>query len=154
MEITIRNAKTSDFDAIHSLHLELERAELPFDSNLKENCYLDKRCIDRIKKDLNSKYVKYIVAVVHDKIVGFLAGEVLDRWFYKEKVAYLSYLCVDPSFRNNGIAQLLLNKFENMMRDNGVKYVRLNTFTRNKSAIGFYLKNGFDEYSIYYQKEI
>lgn len=88
-----------------------------------------------------------------DKVIGFIDGKVPDdEWWYKNKVAYLNHLCVDEKYRNNNIATTLLNIFEKDSKEKGAKYIRLLAFPKNEPAITFYMKNGFVEYSTYYNK--
>lgn len=49
---------------------------------------------------------------------------------------------------------MLLKQFEEIARQNGAKYVRLLAFHQNIPAISFYKNNGFNEYSIYYNKKL
>ena len=154
MKILIRKASINDFDDIQNLSLQLEEAELPFDSNLKENCNLDDRLIEKTKKNLDDNEKIYLVAEINNKIIGFVDGEILNQWFYKEKVAMLNHICVDKQYRNNGVAQCLLEEFEEITRLKGSKYLRLNAFSQNAPAINFYAKNEFSEYSVIYQKKI
>lgn len=154
MEILIRKASIDDFNSIQKLSLQLEKAEYPFDSNLKKECNLDERLVEKTKKDLNDKEKIYLVAEIDNEIAGFIAGEVLDKWFYKEKVAMLNYICVDKKYQNNGVAQCLLGEFQKIMKLKGSKYLRLNAFSHNEPAINFYEKNDFSEYSVIYQKKL
>ena len=152
----IRRVKKDDFDDILHLQLQLEDAEISFDANLKFHCYETTKGKEKIKKRINDNNNIFFVAVNEEnKIIGFIDGKVPDdEWWYKKKVAYIDYLCVDEKNRNNRVATVLLNEFEKKAKEKGAKYIRLLAFPKNKPAINFYKKNGFSEYSTYYNKQL
>lgn len=154
MNILVRKALLSDFRSIQRLHLEIEREECSFDSNLVCDTFLSEEGIKRLKKDLENKNIYYLVAELDGVVIGFIDGEIQDKYFYKEKIAYIGHLCVDRNYRNKGVAQRLLNEFKVMVRNDGAKFLKLNAFPKNNPAVQFYIKNGFGEYSILYQKEL
>jgi len=154
MNILIRKATICDFDSIQKLNLQIEEAELPFDSNLIEDCILKEKGIQDLKKSIKNKKNTYLVAVIDNEIVGFIDGKILDAWYYKEKVGFLSHLCVDKEYRRCGIGTKLLNEFTEEMKLQGAKFIKLNAFPKNTAAISFYHKYNFLEYSVYYQKEL
>lgn len=154
MKILVRKAEKDDFECIQNLNLEIERVECSFDSNLVCDTYLLKDGIKTLNEDLKNENIYFLVAVVDDKIVGFIDGEIQDKYYYKEKIAYIGHLCVDKNYRNNGIAQKLFDEFVKLVKNKGAIFVKLNAFPKNNPAINFYLKNGFSEYSVLYQRRI
>ncbi len=151
----IRKVLISDFEDILRLQLQLEDTEVVFDNNLVKHCYDTKEGRNKLKKRIRSKSNIFFVMEDDNKIVGFIDGNVPDdEWWYKEKVAYINHLCVDSSYRKKGIAIELMAEFEKVAKELGAKYLRLLAFPDNKPAVSFYKKNGFTEYSIYYNKVI
>lgn len=60
----------------------------------------------------------------------------------------ISYIYVDPEFRNDGLAGLLINEmFERLIKDN-VDTITLEVRSENKIAINFYEKHGFEAVGI------
>lgn len=154
MNVFIRKATIDDFEPIQRLNLQIEEAEISFDSNLLEDCMLKQKGIKLLKKSLKDKKITHFVAIIDNEIVGCIEGEVLDAWYYKEKVGFLSHLCVDKKYRRRGIGTKLLERFTNEMKLQGAKFIKLNAFPKNTAAINFYKKYNFLEYSVYYQKEL
>lgn len=154
MEISIRKATIDDFNSIQRLNLQIEEAELPFDSNLLEDCMLKEKGIQDLKKSIRNRNNTYLVAIIDNEVVGFIDGKILNAWYYKEKVGYLSHLCVDKKYRRCGIGTKLLDQFTEEMKLQGAKYIKLNAFPKNTAAVSFYRKYDFLEYSVYYQKEL
>lgn len=151
----IRKVLISDFEDILRLQLQLEDTEVVFDSNLCEHFYDTEDGRKRLKKRIRSKSNIFFVVEDNGKVIGFIDGNVPDdEWWYKENVAYVDHLCVDSSYRKQGIATKLMIEFEKSVKELGVKDIRLLAFPNNKPAISFYKKNGFSEYSVYYNKRI
>lgn len=154
--MNIRKVDMKDFDDILNLQLQLEDTEMKFDYNLKEKFYETAKGKEKLKNRIdNEKNIFYVVTNENDKVIAFIDGNIPDdEWWYKDTVAYLNHICVDNCYRNRGIARMLLNKFETTAVEKGAKYVRLLAFPQNKPAIFFYQKDGFTEYSVYYNKKL
>lgn len=154
MYYSIRKVKTSDFDEILKLQLELEDVEIEFDNNLKEHCYTLDIGKEKLRNRIKNKNIIFYVALNdQDQIIAFLDGHIPDdEWWYKQPVAYLNHICVSSAYRNIGIGSALLDKFETEVKEKGAKYIRILTFYHNKTAISFYKKHKYNEYSIYYNK--
>lgn len=94
-------------------------------------------------------YTKYYGYVDNDSIVGFLSFDfIYDR-------AEINYIFVEKDYRQQGIATKLLNHMLDIC-NNECKNITLEVKESNKSAIKFYLKNGFIEVARrekYYQDE-
>lgn len=94
-------------------------------------------------------YTKYYGYVDNYSIVGFLSFDfIYDR-------AEINYIFVEKDYRQQGIATILLNYMLDIC-DNECKNITLEVKESNKSAIKFYLKNGFIEVARrekYYQDE-
>lgn len=94
-------------------------------------------------------YTKYYSYIENDLIVGFLSFDLIyDR-------AEINYIFVEKDYRQQGIATKLLNYMLDIC-DNECKNITLEVKESNKSAINFYLKNGFIEVARrekYYQDE-
>lgn len=152
----IRKASIKDFESILKLQIQLDEEEIKYDTNLKTNqCMIDEG-IEALKKRIRKRNNIFFVALdEEDEIVGFIDGMLWeDAWYYNEKVAYLGHICVDKKYRNKGYATMLLNEFEKIVKEKGAKHIRLLAFHENMSAVTFYKKNGFLEYSTYYNKKL
>ena len=94
-------------------------------------------------------YTKYYSYIENDLIVGFLSFDLIyDR-------AEINYIFVEKDYRQQGIATKLLNYMLDIC-DKECKNITLEVKESNKSAIKFYLKNGFIEVARrekYYQDE-
>ncbi len=152
----IRKAEISDFDGILKLQLELEDVEIEFDNNLKRHSYALDDGKEKLKNRIkNENIIFYVVINDKNEIIAFLDGRIPnDEWWYKHTVAYLDHICVNSDYRNIGIGTALLNRFEMEAKEKGAKYIRILTFYNNKTAISFYKKNKYIEYSTYYNKII
>lgn len=152
--MNIRRAVIEDFEGILNLQLQLEETEIQFDDNLREKCYATNKGMDKLKNRIcDEKNIFYVAINRENTIIGFIDGRVPnDEWWYKETVAYLNHICVSKNYRRKGIAIALLQEFEKAVKNKDAKYIRVLAFSQNYPAISFYMKNGFIEYSTYYNK--
>ncbi len=101
---------------------------------------------DAILSDIQSKHV--YLCEVDGKAAGSVRFEVLEQ-----DIAYLSRLAVDPEYQSLGIGGLLLEKVKRECTTLGVRAIALHTASRMRSAVAFYLKNGYYIHSITRDKE-
>ena len=59
------------------------------------------------------------------------------------KELYIDDLCVDSSYRNKGIASLLIDEVIKYAKQNKCTEITLNVYLDNKVALDFYNKKGF-----------
>ena len=151
----IRRATIDDFDSVLELQLQLEDAECVFDSNLVKHFYSTEAGLEKLKKRFENEDVITLVAEEDNKIIGFMDGSIpTNEPWYIEHIAHIGHICVDKDHRRRGIATKLLDTFIDIASSKIFKSVRLNAFPKNKPAISFYTKKGFDVYVSCYSKDL
>jgi ribosomal-protein-alanine N-acetyltransferase len=123
----VRRAKISDLKSLYEIEVECFREEA-FPPSLIRRFLEDSRFIT-------------LVAVLEDKIVGFIAALIED--FMEEKVGHVYSIDVKPSYRRMGVGSRLLKSLEENLREVSVKICYLETCRDNLAAISFYLKHGY-----------
>ena len=88
---------------------------------------------DRLSSDVNQLWPKMIVAEKADEILAVAAS--LD-----DKVAFL---WVHPAHHRKGIGSAMLNIVETELEKSGYKTAKLECFSDNDRAMGFYLAKGW-----------
>ena len=88
-----------------------------------------------IKSELNNPVSKYIVAKLHEEIVGF-AG-IIDTVDQME----ITNIVVRIDLRNRGIGDMLLKELINLSKEKSSIFLEVNS--KNEYAIKLYEKNGF-----------
>ena len=88
------------------------------------------------KKSYNNDFLKTLV--YED---DFIKGILVYQYLYDR--LEIDYIIVDGNYRNMGIATKLLNTLEKSYKN--IDNITLEVRESNKSAINFYLKNGFKE---------
>ena len=147
MRINIRKANINDLIHIQNLNNSLFDLEYNnYDSTLKLGWPFEKDgeeyFIDRIKNNL------IFVAEINGKIVGYLAGSILEEISYSvETFAELDNMYIDTNYRGYGIGSKLINEFKNYCKNIGIENIKVTAYSENKQAINFYMKNGFQDYN-------
>ena len=79
------------------------------------------------------------------KVVDYLLGEELDIPYYNFKIAELCTMCIDSSYRKQGIGGKLYCEFEEYYKSQGITHFMVTASFKNESAKAFYKKMGFIE---------
>ncbi|MCQ6961872.1 GNAT family N-acetyltransferase [Methanolobus chelungpuianus] len=107
----------------------------------------------RVKESLSKANSNYVVAqLTQPDPADFLEGLVAmvgftRKWQYQDD-AYINFLGTHPSYRKQGIAELLHVRLEDMLFERGVNRLYLCTWSGNKAAIRFYQRMGYGVYSV------
>jgi ribosomal protein S18 acetylase RimI-like enzyme len=79
------------------------------------------------------------------------------RWKYPGPSLFVHRMAVMPAFRNNKIAEKLMNFTYDYARENGYKSIRLDAILKNPPAIRLYEKTGYEpvaDIHLDYQKDL
>lgn len=153
-DLAIRKAKLADLKIIQVLNHKLFLNDSKFDNTLNGN-WPYKEGKKYFKKAIKEDYALCLVAEYKSEIIGYLAAFI---WrfepFLKVKRAELENMFVQEEYRSLGIGSKLVKEFFRWCKDKGVKKGRVVTFTRNKKAINFYMKNGFKDHEVKLEVDI
>ncbi len=81
----------------------------------------------------------FIVCELHHKIIGFIVGIKI-----RNEIAKILMLSVSKKYQNFGIGSQLLMSFLREIILHNIKTVELEVSTKNKKAVNFYKKHGFE----------
>jgi ribosomal protein S18 acetylase RimI-like enzyme len=84
------------------------------------------------------------VALINDKVAGYIGYHSSTRLKSNCHVMEI-YIAVHPDFQKKGVGGELLNYISSWGKQNGFKKISLRVLSTNKSAIPFYISNGFKE---------
>lgn len=133
MDIKIRNVVIGDYDGIYQLWDSTEhsrRAMNPVDDS--------REGIERyLKRNPTTCFLAYTNDGNGEKIVGvILTG-------HDGRRAIVHHLCVDPDFRRQGVAHMLVQRAEEALHEEGITKVFGLVFTDNDVANEFWEKQGY-----------
>ncbi len=131
----IREYVNSDFKRVVEI-LKMSFPEI-------DSC-LEKSLMDNKTLDLHDSNHTQLVAVLDDKVVGYvLISKDFDP-IIKRVNYWIDYVCVDLEYRGRGIARKLLIKVEEMARSDDVLYLQLTSSRFRSSARKLYLDLGYE----------
>lgn len=149
----IRRANINDLKKIQELNNELFELELnSCDDTLVKNWPLSIEGEEYFKSLIIEDYV--YVAIDNEKVVGYLAGSIVDVSYIRNKYAEVNNMCVSEVCRGKKVGSLLLDSFKKDLKDLGINELRVTASSGNKNARSFYEKNGFKEFEITYRMEL
>lgn len=151
MEETIyylRKATLEDLDVIRKLNNDLFKLEKEnFDPTLVENWPLTDSGKEYFEDLIKNHYV--VVAKVNQEVVGYLAGSINEKGSYEEvQYGELNNMFVKERYRSYGIGRKLVDDFKNYCKAQGINNIKVVASFKNKKAIDFYHKNGFDDFNL------
>lgn len=142
LQYIIRSADISDADELSHLRVQLDGETENLDRESGEG-YMEKSDFEAlIQRDTESKRNLFLVAVVHNEIVGFsrCEGNELKRFAHKVEFG----VCVAKEYWGYGIGKGFLQQSILWAESAGMKKMTLNVLETNKKAIDLYEKFGFE----------
>ncbi len=140
MNIDIIKADYKSALAVNGLLTKLIVDEKKYDENINENCIVK----SLYENFFDNEDVCLLIAKKSKKLVGYIYGYIQNNGDSKlKKVGVLDALYVEEEFRNNGIAQSLIDGFKKWAEDKKLSYLELKVCKDNLKAIKLYEKMGF-----------
>ncbi|WP_280169865.1 GNAT family N-acetyltransferase [Priestia megaterium] len=142
LQYIIRSADTNDADELSHLRVQLDGETENLDRESGEG-YMDESDFEKlIQRDTESKRNLFLVASVHNEIVGFsrCEGNELKRFVHKVEFG----VCVAKACWDYGIGKGLLQQSILWADSAGMNKMTLNVLETNKKAIDLYTKFGFE----------
>lgn len=146
--IVIRKAILEDVSYIQNLNNELFKLEKEnYDTTLVLNWALTEDGKEYFEDLIKNQYV--IVATLEEKIIGYLAGSINEKGSYEEiQYGEINNMFIKEDYRLYGIGKKLINTFKDYCRNNNISNLKVVASSKNKNAIDFYRKNGFDDFNL------
>jgi GNAT superfamily N-acetyltransferase len=126
LEVIIREAMVQDYEDI----VPLNKNELGYE-------YTPEDTKKRLEQLLNDSNHKIYVAIVEDKVVGYVHANNYDA-LYAPHLKNIMGIAVSSHFRKNGIGKMLLKEIEKWAKDTGAHGIRLVSGASRIGAHGFY----------------
>jgi len=153
VNVAVREAKDSDFEAIQQLSTDLTISDSRYDPILERKWSYSKEGIKYLKKRIEGKKCICIVAEIRGEIVGYATCTVLKIISWRKiKRIELENLIVKEGFRNRGIGMKLINAFFDWGRKMNADRAMVHSYFRNAGAVSFYKSNGFEPLSLELEK--
>lgn len=154
-----RLARVDDVPQLIQLGKQLWDLHLEFDPEyyLLENTFTE-TFSSWVYEQLNSPYQFIIVA--HDEnnleIIGFIAGflKYLFPWFKTKTVGHISYLIIDPPYRNQSIGKQLEKAAQEWFRTKKVNYIELYVDEKNNIGQAVWSSYGYLPFKKFLRKTI
>ena len=124
--------------------IEIRPPSLPEDTEaieaIEQACFSDPWSRAGIEAQLSNKYGMSVVAALDGKPIGYVMGIAL------YETCEIVNVAVDPDFRRQGAARLMMSGFLDACRGKDVRQVLLEVRESNMAAIGLYESFGFRAY--------
>ena len=153
----IRKAVIGDLKRIQELNLMLFDEELEkYDETINCDWPLSDKGAkfyrDRVEGDDGCGFV----LIKDGEIVGYLVGSLSGDEFYRnvDSFAELDDMFILAEHRSGGYGGMLYDKFIEWCKEKGVKRLKVLVTVRNKGAIRFYKKKGFEDYNVTLERVI
>ena len=138
MNITLRNFKPGDFDALHEIDQACYEPEVAY-SQRELRAYLRFSGSDCLlaEAEPDAKNEAADAPAPVKQIAGFCISA------RRDESGYIVTIDVLPEFRRHHVGSLLLAEIERRLAAKGVTEVTLETATDNDSAVAFWTKHGY-----------
>lgn len=147
MDIKIRRASIEDLEKVRDLNHKLFEFEYEnFDPTLRVGWSHD---------EVGEKYFRYLItegvvflACDGEKVVGYLSGSICKSSYTVLKLSELNDMFIDEQYRSSGVGTMLMNEFKKYSLENEIDSIKVTATAKNKNAIDFYMKHGFEDWNI------
>ena len=155
MDILIREAKINDLDSILALNKALFDYEEEFNSEYNLNWTYSEKGREYFKKRLESDSSIVLVAELENKIVGYILVFIDSHSIRSNNpIAEVENMFIDKDYRKHGLGSGFLQETKRIAKERGVKRLEVEVEAQNLAAIGFYKKNGFEDFEATLQMKI
>ena len=151
LDISVRCSNVNDAQKCYELLLLIANIHKNGRPDVFEGL-VSKYTLDEVKERLLKDNNGVFVADYNGEVVGYVFCEIIKEG--KGQTLYIDDLCVDPSFRNQGIATKLMDFAGAYGKENGCRMLMLNVWEFNSSAISFYENYGFITRSRHLEKTL
>ena len=145
-DLTIREARIDDLEALLAFEQELIRAERPFDECIRQDPvhYYD------LEELILDPEVAVVVAEFGSQIVSSGSCRIRKARIYldHQEYAYLGFMYTLPDFRGKGINNLIIDFLASWAAKRDLHELRLTVYDENIPAIRAYEKAGFSRHII------
>ena len=145
--LIIRRATLKDLVIVQKLNNELFDLELKnYDTTLVKDWAISNEGKEYFEDLIKNHFV--VVALLENQIVGYLAGTINEKGSY-ESIQYgeINNMFIKDSCRGYGVGKALVNDFKLYCKNNGINDLMVTASAKNKNAVNFYKKNGFEEFN-------
>jgi len=143
--MTVREATQDDVLAIQKLNHDLFLSDNEHNHDLDCEWPYSEEGEKYFRDAVDSERYLSIVAEDGGKVVGYLNGFIKNpSTIYLGKRAEIDNMCVDAVNRDNGVGSKLVDEFKKWAKSRGVERLMAEAFSGNETAMGFYVKNGFE----------
>ncbi len=129
MNAVIRKASIEDFESIFNLISDLE-------GHLMDNLSFK----NTFTKNLNDPNIYYLVAILENKIIGFISLHVQNILHHTKPTGEIQELIIDSNYRGSGIGGLLISEVEKIAKKLNLEEIELTTNITREKAQEFYQK--------------
>jgi len=138
--IKLRNFKITDFESVISLWNDAGLPYRPKGRDRKE----------KIEKELENDCSIFLVVEHSNKIIGVVFGT------HDGRKGWINRLAVHPTYRNKGIAKMLVTEVEKCFLNRGIEIMTCLIERENVDSQSAFKKLGFKEWSdiVYFSKRM
>ncbi len=152
MNYTIEQAKPKHLSEIKHLNkLLFDKEIIDFDETLDPDWTFGKEAENYFKNTVTENNYISFVALVDDKVVGYIIGKIADMSIPCRIIrnqAELSHMFILEDYRSEKIGSDLVKSFIEVVAKRGIKNIKVVASAANYKAISFYRKHGFRDYDL------
>ena len=150
----IRQATIEDLEAVKELNTKAFAANPKWDPDAVRNWASTREGNKYYKEALEDKDGYFVVCEEGGKLIGYANGTRMEITYRKSKYFEIVNLGVVPEKRRSGVGKALLEEIAKWAKAQGYEKLYLDSYIKNKQALEFYKKNGFQEISISLEKNL
>lgn len=145
-KITVSEAKKKDIPALFELINEVHTLHINWFPEWYKKIKKDE-VIEWLRKLLNDKEVKIIIAFMGAEAIGYVIAKIENReenaFRYPAQLMEIDQICVTEKHRNQGVGKRLVEEVKGYAKKLGINTIFLSVLAKNSSAVRAYTNMGF-----------
>ena len=131
-----------------------ENIKISVDEGNIDNYDLNKSNLKKMFVEDLSIGKHFLLAKIDNDIAGLISMTIRNGYEYDGKTGLIMEFVVSKDFRGKGVGKVLLNAIQEFSKEQSCKFIELVCGINRTESHMVYLKNGFKNTALYFNKEI
>ena len=152
IEMQIRRAAIEDAETLSRLNVDVQRLHAQALPQLFKTPESDGFALQFMREHLSDPHNYFFIARLDGEDIGYVFARLIDRpenpFMHAWKYITIDQISVQPAHQGQGCGSQLMEQVRTLARDEGIPTIALDTWSFNREAQDFFIRQGFDTFNL------